>query len=211
MTVQLPSFSKMICPELQRLSETVDLVLASGSPRRKHILNELSLKFDVIIPNIEEEVDPLVKPEKLVVDLACQKVLSLNHNPNRSYLSCDTIVVYENDILTKPIDKNDALRILKVLSGQTHLVFTGLVLLDGQSGKYLKDVEESRVTFNKWNEEKIREYVDTGEPMDKAGAYGIQGMGRFLVDTVEGNIDNVIGLPLVTLEKMAKKFLELYV
>ncbi|MEE9441866.1 MAG: Maf family protein [candidate division Zixibacteria bacterium] len=211
MTVRLPSFSKTICPELRQLSKTVDLVLASGSPRRKQILTELGLIFSILPPEIKEKIDSAMIPEELAVDLACQKVLSLDHKSNRAYLSCDTIVVYQNQILTKPKDKNDALRILKILSGQTHSVFTGLALLDGRTENCYNGVEESLVTFNNWDDEKLLEYIATGEPMDKAGAYGIQGMGRFLVDTVKGNIDNVIGLPLVTLEKMAKRFMEPYV
>ncbi|MFH1700364.1 MAG: nucleoside triphosphate pyrophosphatase [Candidatus Zixiibacteriota bacterium] len=211
MTVRLPSFSKMICTDLRRLSKTVDLVLASGSPRRKKILTKLGIKFTVLYPDIEEKINSALRPDKLAVDLACQKVCSLEHKPNGAYLSCDTIVVYQNQILTKPRDKNDALRILKILSGQMHSVFTGLALYNSDSEQCLKGVEESRVTFNNWNESKLLEYIATGEPMDKAGAYGIQGMGRFLVDMVDGNIDNVIGLPLVTLEKMAKRFLESHV
>ena len=122
----------------------------------------------------------------------------------------DTIVVLNDEILTKPKNENDALRILKTLSGQTHSVYTGLALYDGKTNQCHTGMEESRVKFNRVSDEKILQYIATGEPLDKAGAYGIQGMGRFLVDTVEGNIDNVVGLPMGELERIAGIFWKTY-
>lgn len=205
MTVRLPSFSKMNLPQLRELARHPGLVLASGSPRRRKILEEIGIDFEVVVPQIDEEDDGNGRPEELAVKLADRKVLSVDHDERRFYLGCDTIVVYDRKVLMKPRDEDDALRILTILSGRTHSVFTGLALYDSRSRQGLTGVEESRVKFNPWPEAKLREYIATGEPLDKAGAYGIQGMGRFLVDTVEGNIDNVIGLPLSTLEYLASQ------
>lgn len=211
MTVRLPSFSTMTCPELDRLARSPGLVLASGSPRRKTILTELGLMFDIQVSDIEENFDGDLPPDQTTIDLARRKALSVSHDGERAYLGCDTIVVYQGQILNKPMDKEDALRILTILSGQTHSVFTGLALFDSRDKRCLTGVDESRVTFNAWDSDRLREYIETGEPMDKAGAYGIQGMGRFLVDTVQGNIDTVIGLPLGVLEKLAQEYWEKYV
>ncbi|MEZ5358676.1 MAG: nucleoside triphosphate pyrophosphatase [Candidatus Zixiibacteriota bacterium] len=210
MTVRLPSFSKIKCPQLNKIAESPGFVLASGSPRRKSILTELGLSFTIQVSHIEEIINLDFSPSDLAVDLARQKVLSVTHNGSKVYLGCDTIVVLGREILTKPTDEVDALRILRTLAGNTHSVFTGLALYDSKSKQCLTGYDESRVTFNPWDDDKLREYIATGEPMDKAGAYGIQGMGRFLVDTVEGNIDNVIGLPLGILEHLAGKYRETY-
>lgn len=210
MTVRLPSFSKIKCPQLNQIAKSPGLVLASGSPRRKSILTELGLAFTIQVSNIEEVINPDLAPADLAVDLARQKVLSVSHNGGKVYLGCDTIVVLDSLVLTKPVDEADALQILRKLAGNTHSVFTGLALFDSRLPTCLTGYDESRVTFNNWGDEKLLEYIGTGEPMDKAGAYGIQGMGRFLVDTVEGNIDNVIGLPLGVLEHLAGKYRETY-
>jgi len=210
MTVRLPSFSKMKCPQLNKIAEKTGFVLASGSPRRKTILEELGISFNIQISQLDEKIPPGLSPSEIAVDLARQKVLSVSHDNPKVYLGADTIVVYDSQILTKPKDQTDALHILTTLSGNTHSVFTGLTLFDSKSETCFTGYEESRVTFNKWDEAKLTEYIATGEPMDKAGAYGIQGMGRFLVDSVKGNIDNVIGLPLCVLEKLAERYWEMY-
>ncbi|MCK5125034.1 MAG: septum formation protein Maf [candidate division Zixibacteria bacterium] len=211
MTVRLPSFSKTQCPNLRKITESPGLVLASGSPRRKTILTEIGLRFDIQISNIEEKHDAYLPSGELATDLARQKAMAVSHDGERVYLGCDTIVVFDGQLLNKPTDEKDALRILITLAGNTHSVFTGMALYDSRSNNYLSGCEESRVTFNSWDTDRLKEYISTGEPMDKAGAYGIQGMGRFLVDTVEGNIDNVIGLPLGILETLARKYWEMYV
>ncbi len=210
MTVRLPSFSKMNCLQLSKIAEKTGFVLASGSPRRKTILEEIGISFDIQVSQLDEKIPPGLPPDEIAVDLARQKVLSVAHDSPKVYLGADTIVVYNNRILTKPTDQADALHILTTLSGNTHSVFTGLALYDSQSKTCLNGFEESKVTFNGWDEEKLVEYIATGEPMDKAGAYGIQGMGRFLVDSVQGNIDNVIGLPLGVLEQLADRYWEMY-
>jgi septum formation protein len=208
MTVRLPSFSKMNLPNLRRLADGIGLVLVSGSPRRKRILTEAGIRFEVMLPSVEEHIRQELPPEMLAMDLACQKIRSVAPDSRRAYLGCDTIVVLNGEILTKPADENDAFRMLKKLSGNCHSVFTGLTLFDSCNDRWHQMYEESRVCFNRLDDEAVRGYISTGEPLDKAGAYGIQGMGGFLVDSVEGNVDNVVGLPMTALEKLAAFILE---
>jgi septum formation protein len=193
----------MNLPRLRRLAEEIGLVLVSGSPRRKQILTEAGVRFEIIVPSVHEHIRPELPPEMLAMDLAGQKIKSISIDGRRAYLGCDTIVVLDGEILTKPADENDAVRILKKLSGHCHSVYTGLTLLDSRTDRWHQMYEESRVCFNRLDDKAVRDYVATGEPLDKAGAYGIQGMGGFLVDSVEGNVDNVVGLPMTALEKLA--------
>ncbi len=210
MMVRLPSYSKMNLPHLRRLADEHGLVLVSGSPRRKRILTDAGVFFEVIVPQVEEHIRPELPPEMLAMDLAAQKVRSVEHDNRRAYLGCDTIVVLAGEILTKPADEHDAFRILSRLSGNDHLVFTGLALYGAGRDHWYQIFEESRVRFNRLDDDSIRSYIATGEPLDKAGAYGIQGMGGFLVDSVEGNIDNVVGLPMSALERIASRYWEAY-
>lgn len=200
----------MIFPKLKRLAEDIGLVLASGSPRRRMILSEAGIPFEVTKPDVAETPIPGLSPDRQAMELARQKIMAIDRQNPKAYLCCDTIVVFGNEILTKPKDEVDALRILRVLSGQIHSVFTGLILCDSRNDRFYRGFDESRVRFNEVNDEELNNYIATGEPLDKAGAYGIQGMGRFLVDTVEGNIDNVVGLPMGELERLAGLFLESY-
>ena len=211
MTVRLPSFSRMTLPHLKRLADTIGLVLVSASPRRREILTEVGIRFEALVPPAVELVIPDLGSAQLAVELARRKAVSIPLDGRRVYLGCDTIVVYKDHILNKPIDVPDALRMLKILSGQTHSVFTGLALYDSRTARCHYGHEESRVRFNHLAEDELRRYIATGEPLDKAGAYGIQGMGRFLVDTVEGSIDNVVGLPMNELERLAGVLFETYV
>lgn len=198
----------MSLPHLRRLADQPGLVLVSGSPRRKRILTDAGLRFEIIVPSVDEHIRPELPPEMLAMDLAGQKVKSIEPDGHRVYLGCDTIVVLDGEILTKPVDEEDAFRKLRKLSGNCHSVFTGLALLDSRRDRLHQMYEESRVCFNELTDEAVRTYIATGEPLDKAGAYGIQGMGGFLVDSVEGNIDNVVGLPMTALEKLATLVLE---
>jgi septum formation protein len=164
-----------------------------------------------MIPDVEEKLQPGLAPDRQAKDLARQKVLSIPADNHRVYLGCDTIVVLDGEILTKPVDAADAVRILKKLSGNRHSVFSGLALYDSRFDLVYDVVEESRVLFNHLSDADLSDYITTGEPLDKAGAYGIQGMGRFLVDSVEGNIDNVVGLPMGALERLAARYWKKYV
>jgi len=203
MTVRLPSYSKMPLPNLRKLATSQEFTLTSGSPRRHAILTEAGIPFRVIVPGIKEKFAADLDHHDQAMSLAKQKVLSVAGDDHAVCLGCDTIVVYGDTLLAKPEDEADARRILTFLSGKTHSVITGLALRDCEDNTIYTGFEESRVTFNVLEANRIDDYIASGEPMDKAGAYGIQGMGRFLVDSVEGNIDNVVGLPMNELERLA--------
>ena len=127
---------------------------------------------------------------------------------NAIVLGADTIVVLDGEILGKPSDKESAFSTLKKLSGKTHRVYTGVTLINKYNGEVVSDYDVTTVRFNPLDDRKIRDYIATGEPMDKAGAYGIQGMGGFLVESIEGSLDNVIGLPAGKLKEMLAKFIQ---
>lgn len=178
------------------------LILASQSPRRQQILNEAGLKFMTAPAHIDESIIPGESPLEHVQRLATEKAraiaLSLSR-PQMLILAADTVVVLHNQILGKPLNDHDAKNMLKKLSGQTHEVLTGWTLID-ENGKTRADgVENSRVLFRTLSEQEIADYVKSGEPRDKAGAYGIQGEGGKFVENVEGLVSNVIGLPIETI------------
>ncbi len=192
--------------DLRKLTTEHSLLLGSGSPRRKEILEKLGLEFTVVKPSITELRLPNEPPYEYAVRLACEKAVSIPTDVNSSQfvLGCDTIVVLGESVLEKPKDEADALRILTSLAGKEHIVCTALSLSKNQkvvsSGYCL-----TTVYFNSVTEKQLLEYIATGEPMDKAGAYGIQGMGAFLVDRIAGYLDNVIGLPTALLSELASK------
>jgi septum formation protein len=173
------------------------LILASASPRRKALLYAAGLRcFDIIESGINEmraagEVGP-----DYALRIACDKALTVSAEvPDALVLAADTIVLCDREILVKPNDEDDACRMLTILSGRTHTVVTAYALA---SANVILEAEPitSRVTFHALSEEQIRQYIATGEPMDKAGAYGIQGRGANFIATVVGSHDNVMGLPV---------------
>ena len=181
------------------------MVLGSRSPRRVTILKELGIPFTQMISKLDESLRDGESAYRFASRLAREKALSLSRQVTDCLvLGCDTVVVYENRIWPKPVDPDNAFEILSCLSGRTHVVCTALALAEDQ--QVLADgYELTEVTFNRVTPEQIRTYIDTGEPMDKAGAYGIQGMGAFLVDSIRGNLDNVIGLPVTLLDRLARQ------
>lgn len=171
------------------------LILASGSPRRIDLLRELGLEFDVVPASIEETLQPDVTPEENANDLARQKAKWVaERHPHAFVLGADTIVVLEGAIIGKPRDEEDALDILSRLGGKSHQVITGMALVDPNGAHQVKAVI-STVHIKSMDEETLRRYIATGEPMDKAGAYAIQGEGAFLVDRWSGSWSNIVGLP----------------
>jgi septum formation protein len=176
------------------------LILASASPRRIKLLKDAGLEFKVVPSNIDETVERGWTPEETVRRLASQKAMAVAmDHPNDTVIGADTIVVLGNEILGKPSDKEDAARMLKNLSGRTHVVHTGVAIVrDGTA-----DVFNTRadVTMRVLTELEIRKYVESGEPMDKAGAYAIQGEGASLVGGYVGDFFTIVGLPLKTLLK----------
>lgn len=193
--------------KLLKLTEKYKVILGSRSPRRVSLLKEIGLTFTQIIPKIEEVSFSNEDPYQFAERLAKEKAINVLKKAeiNSLVIGCDTIVILNKQILGKPKDKNDAFQILSQLSGKNHEVCTAVAMADSSENIH-SAYELTKVYFNKVSEKQILDYIDTGEPMDKAGAYGIQGMGRFLVDRIEGNLDNVIGLPRLTLVRLAGYF-----
>lgn len=183
------------------------IILASTSPRRKELLEKYNLNPIVVKSCAEEKLRPDEGPEQIVMSLAFEKVNSISHiYANDIIIGADTIVVYENKILGKPKDEDDAYRILKTLSGKEHEVLTGICIINPEKNIKVVDYERTIVKFRKLDDEKIRDYIKTGEPLDKAGAYGIQGYGAILVDGIQGCYTNVVGLPLPKLDFLLGSF-----
>ena len=199
----------MTAPHLKRLADHFPLVLASGSPRRFELLTEMGVPFERIVPDLEEAREPGEGPYDYALRLAEDKALAVCSRTDNGAIciGSDTVVALGDDNLEKPVDENDALRILSTLSGQSHVVCTALAL--ARSGEIVvSGYDTTKVMFNLVSEQQIRDYIKTGEPADKAGAYGIQGMGAFLVDRIEGNLDTVIGLPRNLLDSLARDALK---
>jgi len=183
------------------------IVLASSSPRRRALLSDLRLVFAVEPAAFDEASVPVTAPEEWVKALADGKALDVaRRHPEALVIGADTIVVIDGQILGKPKDQADARRMLKLLSGRTHRVFTGVSLRHLSSGRRLVEVEATDVTFGSLTDDVITRYIATGEPMDKAGAYAIQGYGATLVQSIRGCYFNVVGLPLYRLARMLAFF-----
>jgi len=145
--------------------------------------------------DVDESTRPGEPPRDYVLRLAAEKAAAGAH-PGELVLAADTTVVIDGEILGKPSDPEDARRMLRLLSGRVHTVLTGIALADASAGRRETDLDESQVRITPMSDEEIAWYVETGEPMDKAGAYAIQGLGALLVEAVEGNYTNVVGLPI---------------
>lgn len=186
------------------------LVLASSSPRRALLLSEGGFLFATVKASVSEELAEGISPEIGVRELAIRKAeaglthwLELGGDQEDVVLGADTMVVLDSDILGKPSSTGEAEEMLQRLSGRTHSVLTGVALVTG-SGKITSDVIETIVNFRRLEADEIREYVAGGEPMDKAGAYGIQGEAAKFVTSIQGSLTNVIGLPMEYLAKQLK-------
>lgn len=183
------------------------IILASASPRRKELLTKVGFKFEVAVSYFEEKINFQLSPEKIVKELAQSKARSVAEKyPDAIVIAADTIIVLEKKIVGKPKNKADARQILRLLSGKAHSVITGFVVFDTKTKQAVVKHVETQVFFKKIPEKKIIAYVETGEPLDKAGAYAIQGKGSFLVERIEGDYENVVGLPVKALIKELKKF-----
>ncbi|KPK03154.1 MAG: septum formation inhibitor Maf [Gemmatimonadota bacterium] len=172
------------------------ITLASSSPRRRHLLDMLGIAHEVIPADVDERPRAGEEPEAMAVRLASEKARSVwERYPARPVLAADTVVVIDGEILGKPRDAADARRMLATLSGRDHLVMTAVALAE-PAGEILQQCDVTRVWFRSLTPEVIEAYVATGEPLDKAGSYGVQGMGALLVERVEGDFFGVMGLPL---------------
>ena len=183
------------------------LILASQSPRRRELLGQMGLTDFIIRPALgEEKADPGLSPDRLVESLSAQKGLEVAaaSDPGDLVIAADTVVAVDGQVLGKPRDRGDALRMLAALSGRAHTVYTGVTLC--RDGAVLTQHEATQVRFRTLTPAEMEAYVDTGEPMDKAGAYGIQGYGALLVEGIEGDYSNVVGLPVCRLGRMLARF-----
>lgn len=173
------------------------LVLASGSPRRKRFLSELGLDFEVCPANVNEAGNGDEKPGEYVARIAGEKALAISLEMVDAWVvAADTIVSIGADLLGKPESEKEAVTLLMQLSGKEHEVLTGYCICHKNSGFFVVKTEMTSVRFTRFKEDVARAYVKTGEPLDKAGAYGIQGKGGMLVDEINGSYSNVVGLPL---------------
>jgi septum formation protein len=178
------------------------LVLASQSPRRREILAAAGIPFVVRPSGVEEAPEPGEPPADYAARLALDKARAVPARPEEYVLGADTIVVIEGQILEKPSSPADAARMLRLLSGQVHEVMTGVCLL--HAGREFRAVETTRVSFIPLTEAEIEAYALSGEPMDKAGAYAIQGLASRFIDRVEGCYFNVVGLPVSRVYRMLR-------
>lgn len=181
-------------------------ILASSSPRRREILERYDVDFQIIKSHIDEKVSFNDDPYQVVMSLAFQKAedIAKGLDFDAIVIAADT-VVYLDRVIGKPKDEIDAYRILEDLSGKEHSVITGIALIDASLGKKIVDYEITKVKFRELQPEKIKSYISTGEFKDKAGAYGIQGYGEILVDWIEGPYSNVVGLPIVKVDKLLER------
>lgn len=178
----------------------MELILASGSPRRLELLRQIGLEPRVVVSRSEEE-----KTDRDPAHLVCHNALAKGQDvcsrlgDQVPILAADTVVALDGEILGKPRDRQEAAAMLRKLSGRSHQVLTGLALF--YRGKVLTHVETTQVQFSLLSEEDIAGYIRTGEPLDKAGAYGIQGRAALFIPTINGSYSNVVGLPLAALKK----------
>lgn len=191
-------------------SDVLKVILASASERRQELLSRVVEKFTVCISDFDEgRVKKRENISKYVEEIALGKakdVMKKVTDPSL-IIAADTVVSLEGEILGKPKDKLDAYDMLSKLSDNTHKVYTGIVLIDMNSGKILKDFVETQVIFSKLTEKQINDYIESGDPMDKAGAYGIQGKAGVFVKEIRGCYYNVVGLPLNKLNEMIREVL----
>lgn len=179
------------------------IILASGSPRRRELMDREGFEFTVITSKAEENYDPSLPPQEIAQSLAKLKAqavasaLPAQDLEDSIVIGADTIVALDGIIYGKPADASDACRMLRELSGKTHQVITGVCIICNKDAQAF--AQSTNVNFKELSDSEIQEYAASGEPLDKAGAYGIQGLGGKLVDSIDGDFDNVVGLPIKTL------------
>lgn len=184
------------------------IILASASPRRKELLEQIGLTFEVVPSKADEIILADETPEEHVVRLSIDKATEVaqRHNADgRWFIGSDTIVLCEQQILGKPKDEQHAAEMLHMLSGREHRVLSGFAVLDRQSGEQRTEAVSTRVRFRDLTAEEIARYIASGEPMDKAGSYAIQGLAVCFVAGIEGSYTNVVGLPLCRLTLALKE------
>lgn len=200
------------------------IILGSSSIRRKALLSQIGLIFEIEKPEIDEKLNPRLKPKGNVENISLLKANAIyeklklkkllntenriRNNEKNGYIiiTADTFVVFDGEIIGKPEDKKKAKKVLSKLSGKSHTVVTGFTILDTSTKKTITRSVDTKVSFRKLSLKEIDSYIKTGEPMDKAGGYGMQGLGAIFVESIEGDPFNVVGLPLQALSEELKKF-----
>lgn len=183
------------------------IVLASSSPRRKELLANTGLAFTVHPSSFEEIIDPHDNPEIAAEKLSMGKAADVaKHYKDALIIAADTIVVFEKQIFGKPKDENNAIAMLLNLSGRTHRVITGFTILQTTTGKQFTDHDITFVKFKNLSKREVEEYVKNFQPMDKSGSYAIQEIREKFVEKIEGDIENVIGLPVSKIRQVLKLF-----
>lgn len=182
----------------------MDIILASGSPRRAELLHRLGISYRIVISKVKEG-KPYPPWSQWVKELACFKAHAIASSSGEVILAADTIVVKDDVVLGKPADEQEAEQMLTFLAGAVHEVITGICVIDCLHNHVWQDVEITKVYFRSLTVEEIKAYIACGESLDKAGAYGIQGIGSLLVEKIEGCYYNVVGLPLVKTMTMLRK------
>jgi len=187
------------------------LILASESPRRKQLLMEAGFSFDVIPLKVSEIPDKNLNVNEQILDIARRKSRAAYEHLKALYpqgfivIAADTEVIFGDSPLGKPLNREDAFRILRLLSGKIHEVKTAVSMMESPSGREVSQIETTKIFFKSLSDEEIWTYIQTGEPMDKAGAYGIQGLGGRFVEKFEGSFENVVGLPIPVVRNLLAK------
>lgn len=183
------------------------IILASASPRRREILKLTGLEFSVCASSYEEDLDLPLRPRVLARYLSSKKAEAVAKKyRNAIVIAADTFIVFKNRLLGKPRNEKDAEKMLNMLNGKPHSVITGFTIIDTGNNKILSRSVSTMVYFRKLSKEDIRAYVRTKEPLDKAGAYAVQGLGAVFIEKINGDFFNVMGLPLCVLTESLKKF-----
>lgn len=182
------------------------LILASGSPRRRELLESLGIPFEIIVSNADESIDRNADIVSEIERLSYAKALEVfRNNKDAIVIGSDTTVVIGNEVMGKPADKNDAKRMLKLLSGNTHKVITAVSIISAKRSDTFSSVSDVR--FIDLSDEEIEEYIATGEPLDKAGSYAIQGIGSKFIECINGDYYAIIGLPISKLYRKLKEYI----
>ena len=179
------------------------LILASQSPRRKELLGLLGIPFEIQVPQADETMDPAADPARQVAQVSRRKALATHTETENVVVAADTIVVCDGKIMGKPHSFQEAVEMLSLLSGRSHLVMTGMTVMRGEQISSCTEITE--VFFREISQKEILRYVESGEPMDKAGAYGIQGGAALFVEKIDGDYYNVMGLPVCRLTQLLKE------
>ena len=196
-----------LCPEMQEMKHSQPVILASGSPRRRELISLAFENVRIYPADIEEKIDNKVPAEDVTLGLSLQKASHVSRLfPGIPVIGCDTVVIFDGEVMGKPSDDEDAFRMLRKLSGSVHTVSTGCSIVCGDTVRSFKEL--TRVAFWELSDDMIRSYIASGEPMDKAGAYGIQKLGSLLVRSLDGDYFNVVGLPVSRLYREFSDFMK---